>query len=84
MITQTKPRTPNIMNNNLQLAIVKKPDTIGAVINAPSGTPISPSADNNPRSLSAAQLALVLLIIENTGPSATPNNTLSNPNPTNA
>lgn len=47
------------------------------MINAPSGTPIKPKADNKPRSLGAAQFALVLLIVENIGPSDTPNSTLT-------
>jgi membrane-bound ClpP family serine protease len=33
------------------------------VINAPSGTPIKPKADNKPCSLGAAKFALVLLIV---------------------
>ena len=81
MIIQTSPISPNKTNNTRQLEIVKNPDTIGAVINAPNGTPIKPSADSNPRSFGAAQLAFVLLIVEKIGPSDTPNNTRINPNP---
>ena len=45
---------PNKTKSKRQLAIVKKPDTIGAVISAPKGTPIKPRADNKPRSLGAS------------------------------
>lgn len=66
---------PNKTKSKRQLAIVKKPDTIGAVISAPKGTPIKPRADNKPRSLGAAQFALVLLIVEKIGPSEIPKST---------
>ena len=71
---------PNKTKSKRQLAIVKKPDTIGAVISAPKGTPIKPRADNKPRSL-GAQFALVLLIVEKIGPSEIPKSTRSKPNP---
>ena len=57
---------------------------MGAVMSAPNGTPINPNADNKPLSLGAAQLALVLLIVEKIGPSATPNMTRNMPNPAKA
>ena len=72
------------MNSTRQVVTDNKNDAIGAVINAPSGTPIKPNAESKPRSFGAAQFAFVLFIVENNGPSENPKRTRKTPKPASA
>ncbi|MDQ0757334.1 hypothetical protein QFZ61_003321 [Arthrobacter sp. B3I4] len=65
-----------MMNIQRQLPVtVSSRTAMGAARSAPSGVPSRPSDAAKPRSRTVAQFAMVRLMVENVGPSATPKST---------